>query len=353
MIILELLNNLNSKKIFKIVGPILGVILAFIVAGLVVWASDGNPFEAYKALAEGAFGSAAGIKNTVRYTLPIIFLGFSFSICAKCGYFNIGQEGQLYMSALAIAAVQVLFPEAKSISLLLLMLAAAIVAGGVCCLIPAVFKFIFGVNEIIVAMLMNYIIVLLTQYLLMYSSLAEVGKSTAMSITIVPSTIGVVIFIVSVAIIIIYSILMKRSVPGYRLRMVGENRHFAKASGIKTIRLVLIVSFLGGAFSALSASGEIFGIYHKVYNGFAENLGFYGMTAALIGSQSAVGLVCGFSIIILGALQSGSINLSVMTDVPSEMVLVVQGFVMLFATVNVLLMFSGKIKGIFQFRKAA
>lgn len=62
------------------------------------------------------------------------------------------------------------------------------------------------------------------------------------------------------------------------------------------------------------------------------------MTAALIGSKSTLGLVLGA--LILGSLQSGSVTLSVMTDVPSELVLVVQGFVMLFATVNVMQYFT-------------
>lgn len=328
----------NRNYLRELFGPVLSIIIAFIVAGLVVWVTGGDPFEAYGVLAKGAFGSLSGIKNTIRYTLPIIMLGISFGICSRCGYFNIGQEGQMYAAGIAVVFVQTLFPDMPVFLLMLLMILAAILASGLICVIPAMFKFLFGVNEVITAMLINYIIILLTNYLLLYSPLAETGKSTAMSITVGPVISGSVLLIISVIIIVVYGLLIKKSIPGYRLRIVGYNPNFAKASGMNTTRLILIVAFLGGAFSGISVAGEIFGVYHKVYNGFVENLGFYGMTAALIGSKSTIGLVLGS--LILGSLRSGSVTLPVMTDVPSELVLVVQGFVMLFATINVMQYFT-------------
>lgn len=325
---------MNRDVLMKPLNPLAAIATAFLAAGLVVWITGGEPIEAYIALIQGAFGSESGLMNTIRYTLPIVMLGFSFSICDRCGYFNIGQEGQMYAAALMIAGVQVWFSDLPAVAMLPLMILSAIAAGGIICLVPAILKFLFGVNEIIIAMLVNYIIVLLTNYLLMYSSIADTDKTSPMSITILPSISRPVLIILALMIITAYALCLRSSAPGYRLRMVGFNPHFAKASGIDTIKLILIVSFLGGAFSALSASGEIFGEYHRIYTGFAANLGFYGMTAALIGSQSTLGLVLGA--LILGALQSGSVSLSVMTDVPSELVLVVQGFVMLFATISIL-----------------
>ncbi|MFA5523130.1 MAG: ABC transporter permease [Tissierellales bacterium] len=328
----------DKNQLFQLLGPVFSIIIAFIVAGLVVWATGGDPIEAYTVLAKGAFGSLSGIKNTIRYTIPIIMLGISFAICSKCGYFNIGQEGQMYAAAIAVAAVQRIFGDLPMVPLMFIMIIAAILAGGIICIIPAIFKFLFNVNEVITAMLINYIILLFTNYLLLYSPIAEVGKSTAMSIRISPVISGSLLLIVSIIIILVYGLIMKRTTPGYRLKIVGYNQRFAKASGINTIRLILIVAFLGGAFSGISVAGEMFGVYHKVYNGFVENLGFYGMTAALIGSKSTLGLVLGA--LILGSLQSGAVTLSVMTDVPSELVLVVQGFVMLFATINIMQYFT-------------
>ena len=86
------LPEVSLKKLLGGLSPVVAVLIAFAVAGLVVLASGGNPLEAYRALAKGALGSWVGIKNTIRYTLPIILLAFSFSICNRCGYFNIEKE---------------------------------------------------------------------------------------------------------------------------------------------------------------------------------------------------------------------------------------------------------------------
>lgn len=325
---------MNDKKWLKSLSSVTAILLAFVIAGLVVLASGENPGTAYAALFKGAFGSMAGIKNTIRYSIPIIMLGFSFAICNDCGFFNIGQEGQMYAATLAATSAALFVRGMPTGIQIAVIVAAAVAAGGLTCLVPAILKFIFGVNEVIVSMLLNYIFVLLTNYLLLNSSLGVTGKTTPSSIEFEPYIPAAVLMIIAVLIMIAYAGLMKNSVSGYRLRMVGKNAEFARANGIKIKRIILISCFLGGAFSALSAVGEILGIYHHLYDGFAENLGFYGMTAALIGGQSTLWLI--FGGIILGALQSGSVSLTVMTDVSSDMVLVVQGFVMLFATVNVL-----------------
>lgn len=325
---------MSDKKWLKPVSSVTAILLAFIIAGLIVLFSGENPGAAYMALFKGAFGSMAGIKNTIRYSIPIIMLGFSFAICSDCGFFNIGQEGQMYAATLAAALAALLckgMPFAVQVVVIVL---AAVAAGGMTCLVPAILKFVFGVNEVIVSMLLNYIFVLLTNYLLLNSALGVTGKTTPSSIEFEPYVPTAVLAVISLLIMVSYAVLMKNSISGYRLRMVGKNSEFARANGIKVKRIILISCFIGGAFSALSAVGEILGVYHHLYDGFAENLGFYGMTAALIGGQSTVGLI--FGGVILGALQSGSVSLTVMTDVSSDMVLVVQGFVMLFATVNVL-----------------
>ncbi|NMC80925.1 MAG: hypothetical protein GYA59_16300 [Chloroflexi bacterium] len=71
-----------------------------------------------------------------------------------------------------------------------------------------------------------------------------------------------------------------------------------------------------------------------MYDGFAAGMGFNGITAALIGKETPAGMVLGA--LMLGALQGGSVLLSVETNTPAEMVQVVQGFIMFFATLNVL-----------------
>ncbi len=179
-------NTNTSRFVSYLLNPIIAVIIAFIMGGLVVAVSGGNPLQAYKALFIGSFGSWSAITRTIRFTLPIIMLGLSFAVCERSGYFNIGQEGQMYAASIGIAFAQYLFRDLPDGILLIIMLAAAILLAGLICFIPALLKTKIGTDEVIIAMLLNYILVLLTNYLLLYSPIAEKGKSTALSIEITP-----------------------------------------------------------------------------------------------------------------------------------------------------------------------
>lgn len=323
-----------KAKALGLVSPVAAILISFLMAGIVVVISGGNPIEAYGALLKGAFGSMAGLKNTVRYTLPILMLALSFALCDRCGYFNIGQEGQMFAAALMVAWVPQLLPAAPTVVQTIAIILLGALTGGVVALIPAIFKFILGINEIVIAVLMNYIITLLSSYLLINASFADPSASMPMSLYINASLpallmVGAVIFIVAA-----YGLGMQKTVPGYQLRMIGKNPRFAKACGLPSLRIILIMALIGGAFSGLAAVGEVAGVYHKMYEGFATGMGYNGMTAALIGKGGPVGML--FGSLVLGALQSGSVTLSVETSVPAEMVQVVQGFVMFFATVNIL-----------------
>lgn len=333
-LVLRKLALTSKKSLLSGLSPLLGIAIAFVVAGLVVWVSGGEPLGAYRALAKGAFGSMTGLENTVRYTLPIILLAFSFSICDRCGYFNIGQEGQIYFAALGIAFVPQFMGGAPLWLQAIVMILAGALCGGLISLLPALFKFLFGVNEVVIAILMNYIILLLTDYLLNNGPIAQSNTTVPMSVPLAPSLSTGFMLAAVIVIVAVYALCIHGTVPGYELRMIGHNAQFSKACGVKTIRIVLIVAALGGVFSGLTAAGEVMGVYHKVYNNFAVNMGFNGMTAALIGKNSIIGIL--FGSLVLGALQSGAVTLSVETSVPAEMVQVVQGFVMLFATINIL-----------------
>lgn len=323
-----------KAKLLGLLTPAAAILIAFLMAGIVVLISGGDPLEAYGALLRGAFGSLAGLKNTVRYTLPILMLALSFALCDRCGYFNIGQEGQMFAAALAAAWVPQLLPGVPVVGQTLVMVLLGALVGGLVALIPALFKFLLGINEIVIAVLMNYLITLMSSYLLLHAPFADPSASMPMSLYLEAALpawamIGAVVLIVSV-----YGLGMRWTVPGYELRMIGKNPRFARACGLPTVRMILVMALVGGAFSGLAAVGEVAGVYHKMYEGFAAGMGYNGMTAALIGKGGPVGMVLGS--LVLGALQSGSVTLSVETSVPAELVQVVQGFVMFFATVNLL-----------------
>ena len=173
--------KLDRKAFGGFLNPVIAVAIAFMASGLVVVISGGNPIEAYGAIADGAFGSPVSIRNTLRYTFPILLLALSFSLCDRCGYFNIGQEGQMYGAVLAVCWLQRLCGGLPAPILAILMILGAMLAAGIMALIPAALKFVLHINEVVIAILLNYLILSLLNYMLLYSDIASSGTSVSVS----------------------------------------------------------------------------------------------------------------------------------------------------------------------------
>lgn len=290
-------------KTVKASNSILAIVIAFIMGGLMVMISGDSPFETYAALLQGSFGSFTSLQNTIRYTIPIILLAFSFSLCDRCGYFNISQESQMYSAALAMVIVSETTMGLPSWLRLILMMVASCSASAVACLIPALAKFKLGVSEVVVGVMMNYLMAYLSKHMIAFSFIAHQGTSSIMSYEI-PERIGSVsILITTILIVVIYQIILKRTIPGYRLTVVGKNPTFAEANGIPSMKVMLVSAAMGGVLVGICAIGEMLGYYHIIYADFAANIGFNGMTSALLGGGGPIGMVLGA--LLLGALKRG------------------------------------------------
>ena len=296
--------------------------------------TDSSPVEAYEALYKGAFGSASTIKQTIRYAIPIITLAISFAVGRQGGLFNIGQEAQMISAAVVALWINTTFASLPQPVLLPLMLLGGMLASALCAVIPAVLKYFFGVNEAMLFLMMNYIAQQIIQYMLLYTPLAMPGSAASpKSIAFTVSLPMEAIYVVVAMLLILYAVMMGRSTMGLRIRILGKNPLFAKASGISSTRVLLTSACIGGALAGLAGLFEVIGVYGVIYSNFASgSLTYMGITAGLLGHYAPIGMLLGG--LLLGAMQSGSIMLSTTTKVPGEIVSVIQGLVMFFATVS-------------------
>src|SRR5881275_732485 len=172
-------------KLFReILFPLIAVIAAFIVGGIVIWIIGDSPFQTYKLLIGNAFSWPDGIGYTLFNATPLIFTGLAVAVAFRCGLLNIGAEGQLYVAAFATAWVGIKFGgtmvnifgkeenwswySLPSILLILLCIVTAIVAGGVWGAIPGVLKAKFGSHEVINTIMLNFIGVAIISYFTQY-----------------------------------------------------------------------------------------------------------------------------------------------------------------------------------------
>src|SRR6266571_8090006 len=97
------------KLLREILFPLIAVLAALIVGGIVVWLIGDSPFETYRLLIGSAFSWPDGIGYTLFYATPLIFTGLAVAVAFRCGLLNIGAEGQLTMAALATAWAGITF----------------------------------------------------------------------------------------------------------------------------------------------------------------------------------------------------------------------------------------------------
>lgn len=326
----------SKNNLLTMSSSLLAVLVAFIIGGFMTIFTGSSPLEAYGALFKGSLGSVSAILQTVRYMIPLVLLAVSFAVGRQGGLFNIGQESQMLTAAVVALWVNTNLSFLPAPILVIVTVLAGMLAGAIMAVIPACLKFYFGVNEAMIFLMLNYIMELIVQYMLLYTALAMPGSAAAPKSISFQTTIPMpVVYGIVILVLVLYAVMMDRSTLGFRIRILGKNPLFAQASGISSTRILLISATIGGALAGLAALCEVMGVYGVIYSNFASGtLTYQGITAGLLGHYTTIGML--FGSLLLGALQAGSVSLSVATKVPSEIVSLIQGLVMFFATVSLI-----------------
>src|SRR5881394_713365 len=172
------------KYVREILFPLIAVLAAFVIGGIVVSIIGDSPWQTYKLLIGSAFSWPDGIGYTLFNATPLIFTGLAVAVAFRCGLLNIGAEGQLYTAAFATAWVSIKLggvvvtgmsgvpvqPWANLPGVILVPLAilTAILVGAAWAGVPGWLKARFGAHEVITTIMMNFIAVGIVSYLTQY-----------------------------------------------------------------------------------------------------------------------------------------------------------------------------------------
>src|SRR5438477_1211558 len=147
------------KLLRQLVVPLIAVIAAFVVGGIVVALIGDDPIQTYRLLVGSAVSWPDGIGYTLFYATPLISTGLAVAVGFRCGLLNIGAEGQLTIAAFATAWAGITFAHASAWVLIPVTFLAAVLSGGLWGAIPGVLKARFGSHEVINTIMMNFIAV--------------------------------------------------------------------------------------------------------------------------------------------------------------------------------------------------
>jgi simple sugar transport system permease protein len=321
------------------------VVAAVALLALLLAVSGYDAGAALGALWRGAFGSWTAIASgTLLRATPLLFTGLAVSLAFTTGILNVGAEGQLLVGATAATAVGLAWPAGGVLTLVLALLAGT-VAGGAWAAIPATLRARFGVLEVISTIMLNFVALNLTGWLVR-GPLQEPTRVFPQSDTIaaavrlprlVPGTrlhAGVALAVV-LALALAWA--LRATAGGFRVRMTGANAAAAASAGrIRTGRVAFLAFLASGALAGLGGAVEVLGVTFALYENLSPGYGYTAIAVALL-----AGLRPGATIVaalLFGALQAGAAAMQRDAGVPAVMVSVVE------ACIIVLLLASERVR---------
>ena len=324
--------------------PIIAVVAAFIVGAILILIVGDNPITAYRLLLGSALSWPDGIGYVLFYATPLIFTGLAVLVGFRCGLFNIGAEGQLYIAAFATAWVGIKFANLSPWLLIPFCCLAAILAGAVWGGIPGVLKAKFGSHEVINTIMLNFIAIMLASYFTQYHykvpgdpilESAEIGAGAHIPhlgkfIPGFPERIPLnVAFLLALLCCLLVYLFLWRTKWGYEIRATGSNPFAAEYGGISIRKQIILAMAVSGALAGMVGINEVLGHRHRYYDGFSDNYGFTGIAVALLGRNHPVGVI--LAALLFAALQHGGIYVDGFSqNVTKDIVQVLQGIIILF-----------------------
>ena len=339
------------KLLRELIFPLLAVITAFIIGGILVLIIGDDPIQAYKLLLGSALSWPDGIGYTLFYATPLIFTGLAVLVAFRSGLLNIGAEGQLYVASFATAWVGITFAQYSAWFLVPVCFLAALLGGSIWGAIPGVLKARFGSHEVINTIMLNFIAVALVSYFTQYhyktpgdpimetsqigagAHIARLGSFIPGLPERIPLNLAFVLALICCALVYLF---LWRTKWGYELRATGSNPTAAEYGGISVRKQIVIAMTISGALAGMVGINEVLGYRYRYYDGFSANYGFTGIAVALLGRNHPVGVL--LAALLFGMLIRGGIFVDAFTNnVTKDIVDVLLGIVILLVAAEALL----------------
>jgi general nucleoside transport system permease protein len=368
-----------------VITPLITVVIAFFVGGLVVALTGRDPISTYQAIFEGTglnwlfpwiseedrIVAAINLQLTLLITTPLILCGLAVAFAFRCGLFNIGGQGQYLVGSLFAVWVGSSFADMPALPHILLAMLAAILGGAVWAGLAGLLKAVTGAHEVISTIMLNWIAVWVGVWLFaiggplqndtdatlpVSNDIVEAAKLPVFWGDPVLQGLHVGLF-VALGALLVFWVLLNRTTFGYEVRAVGFNPEAARASGISVTRNYVLAMGVCGLFAGLAGALDVLGWQFRLATNDIQisTIGFTGIAVALLGRNTAIGV--GFSALLFGGLITGTSvrNLDPTVFEPAlagNLTLIIQGLVILFVSTDLLVAYLWRFRGRFGRRRS-
>ena len=327
--------------------PLISILLAALLSALVILAIGEDPLEAFWLMVDGALMRSSGWGYTLYYATNFIFTGLAVSVAFHARMFNIGGEGQAMIGGLGVALVCLFIPWPHWSLALIGATAGAALFGAAWALIPAWLQARRGSHIVITTIMFNFIAAALLNYVLVNllrpTGAMEPATATFPAGTHLPTfqtlfstaeaplfrgaPANVTFFLALFACLAVW-VLIWRTRLGYEIRAFGHSDSAARYAGISPVRITVIAMVISGGLAGMLALNATMGEAERLVLNATEGAGFIGIAVALMGRSHPLGVL--LAALLFGFLYQGGAELALWTDIPRELITVIQALVILF-----------------------
>lgn len=324
----------ESRVGARIVLP--AVVGATAAAALLLLALGANPWEAFKLLFEGSFGSMDKLSATLLVWVPLVIASASLVVTYSAGLWNIGVEGQIIMGAIFASWAARTVPGPGWL-VIIGGIVAGLVGGALWGLLAGVLKTHGGVNEIFGGLGLYFVGLGMTTYLVIGPWAREGVASTSGTDlfdadvwfprigSLDVSWLSLVLAVASIAGVYL---VMRGTRFGLRLKAIGSNMASSARLGVPSNRYMLGAFAVAGALAGLAGTTQAMAFHHKLVPSISGGYGFLGILVVLLAGFRA-GPVAPLALF-FAALSVGSSQLELRLDLDSSVGGVIQGILVLF-----------------------
>jgi general nucleoside transport system permease protein len=352
-----------------IIVPLITAVLAFIIAGLVVWVTGHNPLATYKAIFNGTGlnwlfpwvtgderqTAALNLQQTLIATTPLILVGLAVAFAFRAGLFNIGGQGQYLVGSIFAVWFGSKFSGMPHLLHVVLVLVLACLGGALWAGIAGLLKATTGANEVISTIMLNWIAIWVGVWLFGLGGPLQNPETPSVPISSdVTQSARLPVFwgnpnlqglhiglFIALAAVLVFWVLLNRSTTGYEVRAVGFNPEAARYGGMNVARNYVKVMAICGIFAGLAGGLDMLGWQFRLATNDiqASDVGFLGIAVALLGRNTASGTVA--AALLFGALKSGTSQRNLDPSIfdpalAQNLTLIIQGLIVLMVSTDVI-----------------
>ena len=320
---------------------LIAVLSALVVSGILIVLLAGiNPIKVYATMFRASFSSPRLFWNLLRDSSTLLLLGVGLAPAFAMRFWNIGAEGQMLVGAIATAFCMKYFTGMPTILLIIVMIIASLVAGALWGLLPGVFKAYWNTNETLFTLMMNYIAIQFTAFMV---AQWEVGIGN--------NTVGVINadghegwlpglftseynkdFGINVLLVLIVTVLMfvylRYTKHGYEISVIGDSINTARYAGINVKKVYIRTMLLSGAVCGLAGFLAVSGVGHSISTSTAGGRGFTAIIVAWLAKFNTFSMIA--IAVLLTFLDQGALEIASSCNVNTYVSKIITGVILFF-----------------------